>query len=300
MKILITGGTGLIGSAFINKYQSKYKFDVLTRQKTAVQCYFQDPTNISFIHDLTSLENLDDYDGVINLAGEPIADSRWTLAQKRLICQSRWNLTKQLSKLINDSSAPPAVFISGSAIGYYGRQGHTPITEEHDSPYPEFSHRICKVWEEKALLAKDKTRVCIARTGVVLAKDKGALAKMLPAYKFGLGGRLSNGNQYMSWIHIDDMVAALDFLLQNEQCDGVFNMTAPKALTNKEFSKTLANTLKRPNLAIMPAFVLRIMFGEMADLLIFGQNIVPQRLLEQQFKFKYPQLPAALKDILSN
>lgn len=298
MKIFITGGTGLIGSAFINEFQSDYQFDVLTRQADASTCLYNSANNVKFIHDIKALANLNDYDAVINLAGEPIVDKRWNIMQKRAICQSRWKLTNTLSKLINDSTSPPKTFISGSAIGYYGRQSAEPIDEEFAEFNPEFSHRICKVWEEKASLAQDKTRLCIIRTGIVLDKHKGALKKMLPAYKFGLGGRLSHGNQYMSWIHIEDMIQAMNFLLNNKNCHGHFNLTAPTPVTNKEFSKTLAQTLKRPNLATVPAFVLKLLLGEMSDLLLFGQNVVPTQLLAQQFKFKYPNLKPALEHLL--
>lgn len=299
MKILITGGTGLIGSAFINKFQHKYHFDVLTRQPVDLGCYFDNQDNISWLSEIKELTDLNKYDAVINLAGEPIVNKRWTLEQKRAICQSRWKLTSTLSKLINDSSSPPHTFISGSAIGYYGRQGSEEIDETFNDFYPEFSHKICKVWEEKASLAQHKTRLCIMRTGIVLDKHQGALKKMVPAYKFGLGGRLSHGNQYMSWIHIEDVVSAIDFLLTQKACKGHYNFTAPTPVTNKEFSKTLAATLRRPNIATMPAFVLRLLFGEMSDLLLFGQRVVPTNLLAQDFKFTYPELKMALTHLLS-
>ena len=295
MNILITGGTGLIGSAFINKFKHKYRFDVLSRQRSSALKILK---NQNIINHLSDIESLDKYDAVINLAGEPIVNKRWSKAQKIRICQSRWQLTNKLSKMFNDASSPPHTFISGSAIGFYGRQRDDEIIEEHQDVYPEFSHRLCKVWEDKAKLAQQKTRLCILRTGVVLDKNKGALAKMLPAYKFGLGGRLSTGNQYMAWIHIDDMVNAIEFLLTNKDCSGEFNVTAPKPVTNKEFSQTLATQLHRPNVATMPAFVLRMLFGEMADLLLYGQNVIPKKLLDNEFEFQYPTLDKALNNLL--
>ncbi len=298
MKILITGGTGLIGSAFINKFQHKYQFEVLTRQETPLSCFANPTKNINIINSLSHLKNLDDYDAVINLAGEPIVNKRWSQKQKHLICQSRWQLTEEISKLIIDSSQPPKTFISGSAIGFYGRQGDIEIDEEFTDVHPEFSHEICKLWEEKAGLANDKTRLCIIRTGVVLASHGGALSKMLPAYKWGLGGKLSHGQQYMSWIHIDDMLNGIDFLLNQTSCRGIFNFTAPSPVTNAEFSKTLAATLNRPNLATMPEFVLKLLFGEMSDLLLFGQKVIPKKLLAQHFHFNYPQLAGALDQLL--
>ncbi|KGK00127.1 TIGR01777 family oxidoreductase [Thalassotalea sp. ND16A] len=300
MKILMTGGTGLIGSTFINKFSSKYHFDVLSRQTGDLSSRFGNEAKVNVISSLNYLKHLDDYQAVINLAGEPIAEKRWSQKQKHSICHSRWNLTSQLSKLINDSTTPPNTFISGSAVGFYGRQGNETITEQWTDVYPEFSHTICKVWEEKAWLSQHKSRVCILRTGIVLDKNKGALKKMLPAFKFGLGGRFSTGTQFMSWIHIDDMVNAIEFLLNNQQCQGQFNLTAPKPVTNKEFCQILAKTLRRPNLATMPAFVLRILFGEMADLFLYGQKVVPEKLLSANFKFTHPNLQSALHHLLKS
>lgn len=298
MKILITGGTGLIGSHFIKTFQHQYQFDVLTRSPESLGYIFNDLTNINGIAKLYPLTNLNEYDAVINLAGEPIVNKRWNQTQKRIICQSRWKLTNKLSKLINDSENPPHTFISGSAIGFYGRQGDENISENHTDIYPEFSHRICKVWEDKAKLSKDKTRLCILRTGIVLDKNQGALAKMLPAYRYGLGGKLSLGKQYMSWIHINDMVGAIDFILNNKQCVGEFNLTAPNPVTNKVFSKSLAKTLNKPNIFTVPAVVLRFLMGESADIILYGQRVVPKQLIEHKFNFQFPELNNALKHLL--
>ncbi|MDN3651267.1 TIGR01777 family oxidoreductase [Thalassotalea ponticola] len=297
-RILITGGTGLIGSRFINTYQDKYCFDVLTRQRLPSDRLFANTNNISLVHQLDDIDDLSVFDAVINLAGEPIANKRWSDKQKCLICQSRWDLTHQLSQRINDCQAPPSVFISGSAIGYYGRQGTSPIDESFEDCYNEFTHKVCNTWEQKALLSAEQTRVCILRTGIVLATNDGALKKMLLPYKLGLGGRFSTGKQYMSWIHIDDMVRAIDFLLTHQQCQGAFNLTAPTPVNNAEFSATLAQTLKRPNIAVMPGFALRTMFGEMADLFLFGQNVIPKKLEQVGFDFRYPTLKPALMSLL--
>ncbi|WNC74098.1 TIGR01777 family oxidoreductase [Thalassotalea psychrophila] len=299
MKILITGGTGLIGSAFITKYQHKYKFVVLTRDPNKAKRLLPSSQSINFIDNLSDKTELDEFDTVINLAGEPIVDKRWTLKQKRSICQSRWKLTNKLSQLINESNKPPKVFISGSAVGYYGRQGDTEINEHYKDINEEFSHKICKVWEDKALLASDKTRVCILRTGIVLANSGGALQKMLPAFKFCLGGRISSGHQYMSWIHITDMVDAIEFLLNNENCQGPFNLTAPKPVTNQEFTKALAKSLHRPSFMTVPAIALKLLLGEMSDLLLYGQKVLPEHLLAEQFKFNYPNINIALAELHS-
>lgn len=300
MKVLMTGGSGLIGSAFISKYHHKYNFVVLSRDPIKAKKQLPTSNNIILIDNLNNITDLNEFDAVINLAGEPIADKRWTLKQKRSICQSRWKLTNQLSHLINASTKPPGVFISGSAVGYYGRQGDTEINEGYLDINEEFTHKICKVWEDKALIAHDKTRICLLRTGIVLANSGGALKKMLPVFKIGLGGKISSGHQYMSWIHIEDMISAIEFLLSNQNCQGPFNLTAPKPVTNTEFTQALAKSLHRPSFATVPAFILKLLLGEMSDLILYGQKVLPEHLLEQKFKFKYPNINVALAEINNN
>ncbi|WP_100658434.1 TIGR01777 family oxidoreductase [Alteromonas flava] len=296
MNILVTGGTGLIGRYFIEQYAASYRFTVLTRNRTrAAQTL---PEGCEFITDLDGLQHLDAFDAVINLAGEPIVDKRWSEQQKSVIRESRLGITQQLSKLINNSRLPPEVFISGSAIGYYGRQGDTPINEDFDAPYDEFSHQLCREWEALAQQAQSaKTRVCIMRTGIVLAEDGGALDKMLFPFKCGLGGPIASGNQYMSWIHIRDMVNAIHHLLKRPRSAGIYNLTAPHPETNKMFAKKLASALHRPCIFPMPEFVLRAMMGEAADLLVYGQNVVPQALLREDFHFLFPYLEDALTEL---
>ncbi|MBV2127681.1 TIGR01777 family oxidoreductase [Arsukibacterium indicum] len=294
MRIFITGGTGLIGSALVKYWRDQHQLTVLTRQPASSM---QQSAGLSYINNLKDAD-FNQFDAVINLAGEPIADKRWTDKQKQRICNSRWQLTEQLSEHIQAASSPPACLISGSAVGYYGRQGPEFVSEEHSAFYPEFSHDICARWENLAQrAASEKTRVCILRTGIVLSDQGGALKKMLPAFRFGLGGPLGNGQQYMSWIHIADMVKMIDFLLHSPTLHGPFNAVAPKPVTNKQFSQALAERLKRPARLTMPAFMLRLLFGEMADILLYGQRVVPQQALEAGFKFQYPKLPAALADL---
>jgi uncharacterized protein (TIGR01777 family) len=288
MRILLTGGTGLIGSALLKHWQNEHQLTVLTRTvrpgSSAVQ-YITDLAKVDF----------NQLDAVINLAGEPIADKRWTDAQKDRICQSRWQLTEQLVQHITAASTPPAVLISGSAIGFYGRQGEQEISEEYQAFFPEFSHDICARWENLAWQANSpQTRVCLIRTGVVLAANGGALKKMLPPFKLGLGGKIGSGDQYMSWIHLDDMVVLIDFLLHNDQISGAVNATAPKPVTNAIFSTELAKRLKRPALLPMPAPVLKLLFGEMSDILLYGQRVIPKKLLDAGVQFRYPNLQQAL------
>jgi uncharacterized protein (TIGR01777 family) len=254
---------------------------------------------IHFLSSLTHLINLDDYDVVINLAGEPIANKKWTDKQKHKIEHSRWSITEDIVTLINAGKNPPKLLISGSAIGLYGRQEDNIIDENFSSPHDEFSHRLCERWEFLAKKAQsDKTRVCILRTGVVITKRGGALQKMLLPFKLGLGGPMGDGSQYMSWIHLEDMLQGIAHLIANEDCQGVYNFTAPNPVTNTEFSRELAASLSRPCMFKVPEFVLRLMMGEMADLVLYGQRVVPTRLEESGYKFVYPRISQAL-DCLS-
>ncbi len=288
-QVLITGGTGLIGRHLVEKLSDNYKVTVVSRDPTRATRLLGDQAQAV---KLDSLVDLDDYHAIINLAGEPIADKRWTDNQKQRICSSRWDITKKLVELINASVHKPKVFISGSAIGVYGRQGDTPINEDFKEFHEEFSREVCAKWEEIAL--KAETRVCLLRTGVVLDEDGGALAKMLMPFRLGLGGPISDGKQYMSWIHIEDMIRGITFLLENEQCTGPYNLTSPNPNTNAFFSIKLASRLERPCMFRVPSFVIKTLMGESSDLVLFGQKVIPQRLMSSGFNFTYPTLEEAL------
>lgn len=293
MRILLTGATGLVGQALIKRWQHQHQLFALSRNSVKAGQLLGPAVQV-----VAELEDLDfnKLDAVVNLAGEPIAAKRWSESQKQQICQSRWYLTEQLVALIQQANTPPHTLLNASAVGFYGRQGSEAIDESYQSYYPEFSHDVCARWENLANRAKStKTRVCITRIGIVLAEQGGALQKMLPAFKLGLGGTIGSGEQYMSWIQLDDLVAAFDFLLNKPELSGVFNATAPMAASNRQFTRLLSERLQRPALLPMPAFVLRLLFGEMADLLLFGQNIYPQRLLDAGFHFQYSQLRTALQ-----
>jgi uncharacterized protein (TIGR01777 family) len=295
MNILITGGSGLIGRALIQHLNAE-RIIVLTRnpEKTANIL----PGNIEFISALDEID-FNELDVVINLAGEAIVDKRWSSAQKNTICQSRWQITQNLVEKIQAATNPPHSLISGSAIGFYGRQGALAIDESYQEIHDEFSQKVCQKWEAIAQIAEsDKTRVCIIRTGIVLAENGGALQKMLLPFKFGLGGPIASGEQFMSWIHIDDMVAVLLAAVYQTSLTGIINATAPMPVSNQEFSETLSAVLKRPCLFRVPAFVLRTLMGESADLVLYGQNVLPSKLLNNNFKFQYPSLEVALKQLL--
>lgn len=293
MRLLITGGTGLIGCHLIPLLAEYYEITALTRNVAMADYVISH--RIKLISSLSAFDNLDDFDVVINLAGEPLVGERWNDAQKEKIKHSRWDLTAQLVSLTKAGENPPAVFISGSAIGYYGRQGEQEIDEDFAEPVDEFSHQLCEKWEHMALqVASASTRVCILRTGIVLSKHGGALEKMVPPFKWAIGGPIATGKQYMSWIHMHDMINGIMHLLQQDNCSGIYNFTAPNPVTNEEFSQTLAKVLNRPCLVRTPAFALKLLLGEMSDLLIFGQRVVPKRLLESGFEFKHPELEESL------
>lgn len=295
MKILLTGGTGFIGKALINSLlQSEHQITVLSRnpQQVAELC----GKSVSALGRLDELSAEDHFDGVINLAGAPIFDQRWTDDRKQIIWDSRVKLTEQLIEAINKMKVKPQVLISGSAIGYYGNQGDTELTEQ-SMIRDDFSHRLCEAWETEAKRAEALgVRVCIIRTGLVVAPGGGIVGRMLLLFKLGLGGRIGDGKQWMSWIHRDDWINIALAMIDNQSMQGVYNATAPAPRTNAEFTRVLATCLKRPALIPVPAFLLRLLLGEMAELVLGSQRVIPKRLLDQAFPFKYTELDAALLD----
>ncbi|WP_272672829.1 TIGR01777 family oxidoreductase [Providencia sp. PROV037] len=297
MKILITGGTGLIGTPLIQKLISlEHQVTVLSRSPQKV--YSQFCKAVECWTSLNGKTHLNDFDAVINLAGEPIADKRWTEEQKKLLCDSRWKLTQQLSELITASETPPRVFLSGSAVGYYGNQGQSVVTED-EQPHDEFTHQLTQHWEALAANAQsEKTSVCLLRTGLVLSANGGLLAKILPIFKMGAGGPIGDGKQYMPWIHINDMVRAICFLLDNPTLSGPFNMTSPYPVHNDLFSATLGEVINRPSFVRTPAFVIKAIMGESAALVLGGQQAIPKRLEEAGFQFEHIELKEALTDLL--
>lgn len=296
MHILMTGGTGFIGQAFINTFIADYDFTVLTRDISNAKNIFSHipADNIKFISQLYELPSAIHIDAVINLAGAPIMDKMWSANYKHILESSRWDITQELVDLITTKTMTPDVFISGSAVGVYGRQGDLIIDEKHLEHYPEFSSKLCEHWEEIARTTCPFTRTLILRTGIVLDKNKGALKKMVYPFKLGLGGPIGKGNQYMSWIHITDMVAGIDFLLRNKSLHGAFNLTAPNPVTNQEFSTHLAACFNKKARFTTPSLLLRLILGERSDLIIYGQRVLPTRLLDAGFTFHSDTLEQAL------
>jgi len=299
MNYLVTGGTGMIGNALIHMLNHQDNIiSILTRTKHTVQ--ESHIKNINFINEITQTD-INNADVVINLAGEPIASKRWSKKQKNTICQSRWQITEHISNLIKQSKNPPSLFISGSAIGIYGRQNDKKIDESFIDYHDEFTQYLCSTWESLALSAQSEvTRVVTLRTGIVLGQDGGALKEMLLPFKLGLGGKMGTGKQMMSWIHIDDMVAGIMHIQDNKQLIGPVNMTANNAVTNEEFSQTFARSLHRPCIFSTPSLMVRCLFGEMSDVLLFGQNVKPSKLLASGFVFKHPHLSPALNSLFNS
>lgn len=294
MQILITGGTGFLGCALTKLLVTQgHQVSVLSRQpeKVAKIC---GPT----VHALASLQQLtpdSQYQAMINLAGAPIFAARWSDKRKHIIRSSRIDLTHQLVAKISQMTTKPEVLISGSAIGYYGDQGDTPLTET-STPHPDFSQQLCRDWELAAQAAEQYgVRVCLIRTGLVLAPDGGILQRMLLPFRLGLGGRLGNGQQWMSWIHRQDWLSIVSAMLDNSTMQGPYNATAPNPVSNQAFTSALAQSLHRPALLPTPAWLLKMALGEMAELVLGSQRVLPERLLAQGFNFEFKQLEDALK-----
>jgi len=295
MKILVTGGTGFIGRALIKKLiADQHQVTVLTRSASKAFTLFKDTCLINeYLFDIPACQAPE---AVVNLAGAPIADRRWSAKRKQLLRSSRIDFTRELVDWLTFHSPRLKVMISGSAIGYYGSQPPELVLSESSPVQDGFTHRLCLDWENEAKrMEMIGTRVCCLRTGIVLGKNGGALAKMLPAFRLGLGGPIASGQQMMSWVQLEDMVRAILFMLDNEQAQGPFNVTAPIAVSNRVFSESLAHALHRPACLVVPEFVINLMLGEGAELLVKGQNVIPTKLVEMGFSFQYPSLEMALK-----
>ncbi len=297
MHILITGGTGLIGRHLCKALLAEgHELTVLSRNPDSV------PSKCGA--SVLAMAGLDEwradqtFDAIINLAGEPIVDARWTAQRKQVLSDSRVSLTDKLVQRIAAARHKPRVLLSGSAVGFYGNRGDT-VLDESAAAGEDFAARLCKAWEEAALNAeKTGVRVCLLRTGLVLSRRGGLLGRMLLPFKLGLGSRLGDGKQWMSWVHIDDYVGMLLSLLRDAQASGPYNMTAPQPSTNKEFTAALAKVLHRPAPFFMPAMLLKSVMGERACLLLEGQKVLPMKMMAEGYRFSFTNLADALHDLL--
>ena len=297
MKILISGSNGLVGSALMNslKGDGHDVFALVRRAPHAdaeVEWY---PERGSL-----ALARLEGMDAVVHLAGESIAEGRWTDERKRSIRESRVKGTTVLSEALANLKHPPQTLLCASAIGYYGDRGDEILTEE-SVPGNDFLANVCIEWERATRTAAEKgIRVVNLRFGIILSAEGGALAKMLPPFRMGAGGRIGSGKQWMSWIALDDVVGVIKFALASDALRGPVNVVAPNPVTNAEFTKTLGKVLSRPTLFPIPAFGLRLAFGEMADaLLLSSQRVEPVKLKQTGYHFRYSELETALRRVLS-
>lgn len=294
--IVIAGGTGLLGTALLDALRvDGHRVIVLTRHPTREHEVRWSPGG----GDSSWSSTLNGADAVINLAGTSIASGRWTAARKASIHESRKQATTALVRAIADSSHPPAVFISSSAVGYYGARGDEPATEA-TPPGSDFLAEVCRDWEAIANQAASQSRVVLVRSGVVFAREGGALPQLVLPFKLFAGGPVGTGKQFVSWIHLHDWVAMVKWALATTTLAGPINATAPMPVTNEELSHAIGRVLGRPSFLRAPSFALRLILGEMADALVLGgQRVIPEVALRHGFVFRYPTVESALKQIYS-
>ncbi len=300
MKVIVTGGTGFIGRALVASLLSKgAEVAVLTRGDTRRVPAGAEGVVWGGEADAGWRKVFEGADAVVHLAGESIAARRWSPEQKKRIRDSRVLVTRTLVDAMAHCRQKPRVLVSSSAVGYYGPRGDEAV-DEADEPGGDFLSEVCVAWEQEAARAAELgVRVVFLRNGLVLEKDGGALPRMLLPFRFFVGGPVGTGRQWMSWIHREDVVRLIHFLIEQETVEGPVNAVAPNPVTNREFSRIVGRVMGRPALFPVPAFALRLVFGEMAEaLLLTGQRVVPTRAREAGFRFKYPELEPALKAVL--
>lgn len=302
MKIAITGATGFVGrrlaEALVARGDSVVAF---TRDPARARPTFSpgvdtvawDPTDVPGL-----AVALAGCDAVVHLAGEPVLGRRWTSAQKQRIRESRVAGTRALVDALESDAARPSVLVSASAVGYYGDRGAETLDESATSG-DDFLAGVCREWEERARRAfRLGIRTVIVRIGIVLGEGGGALETMLPPFKLGIGGPIGHGRQYMSWIHVDDLVAMLRFAIDTPALEGVVNATAPEPVTNRVFSKVLGRVLHRPAVLPVPPLALKLALGGVSEVLVGGQRVLPKRALAAGFRFAHPDLRAALSGLV--
>jgi len=301
MRVVIAGGSGFLGRALIGRLtRDGHQVVILSRgdgaliAKAGVRVVSWTPNGESG----PWAAEIDDADAVVNLAGAGIADRRWTKARKQLLHDSRIQSTQSLAAAVRAAQVRPRVFVQAGGVGIYGAHEHDRTFDESSAFGSDFLATLCITWEEAASpLAALGCRVVVMRNGVVLSRRGGALARMLPAFRMFVGGRIASGSQFMSWIHLDDWIGMTMWAVENQAVSGPINATAPNPVTNAEFSRALGRALHRPSWAPVPGFVLRLIFGELAtDCLILGQRVLPRRTLELGYRFRFDRIDDALAD----
>ncbi|HEV8429765.1 MAG TPA: TIGR01777 family oxidoreductase [Pyrinomonadaceae bacterium] len=297
MKILVSGSHGLVGKALINSLTTDGQEVVRMVRRT--RSFGAPEVEWHPNQGQIDAEHLEGFDVVVHLAGESIASGRWTESKKRAIRESRVRGTSLLSETLVRLSRPPSVFLCASAIGYYGNRGDELLTEE-SAPGNDFLASVCVEWENAAKPAAEKgIRTILTRFGIILDANGGALGQMLTPFRIGIGGRVGDGKQWMSWIALEDVVNGLKFLIADKFVQGAVNLVAPNPVTNAEFTKTLGRVLSRPTFFAVPAFAARLAFGELADaLLLSSLKVEPSVLEEKGFLFSWPTLEPALRHVL--
>ncbi len=301
MKILITGGTGFIGRALCPALiAAGHALTIFSRYPGRVnETYGNKVVALSAMKTLTASH---EFDAIINLSGAPIFGELWSEERKKTLLQTRIDTTQDLVHFIAKAEIKPKVFLSGSGVGFYGDQGDTILDESSSARGDNFSQQICAQWEQEAEKAKEHgVRICQLRTGLVLGKGGGFLQPWILPFKFGVGGRMSSGRQWMPWIHLDDYVTICQMLLENTELEGKFNLAAPNPVINREFVRILARILRRPAFLPLPAWTFKMLLGDMSEILLNSQRVIPKRLLaDADFKFKYTDLESAMRDILQH
>jgi len=301
-RIALTGATGLIGPQLLDALRANgAEVTVLTRdpQRARERLGDVDAVRWDLMSEPAPSEGLAGRDAVMHLAGEPVAQ-RWSSKARRAIHDSRVVGTRNLIEALRTTDPRPGLLLSSSAIGYYGPHGEEPLDEDAP-PGRDFLAQVCVDWEAEAARAGELgMRVAQVRTGVVLDRSGGALAKMLPPFRLGVGGPVAGGRQYISWIHTDDLVGMMMSTLQDERWSGPINATAPEPVSNREFSRVLGRVLKRPSLLPVPGPALSLLYGEMAEIVTTGARVVPARALVLGYEFRHPQLEAALRSALGS
>jgi len=298
MKITMTGGTGLIGNELTQQLtRDGHQITSLVRQlkspSTEATTFARWDIERGEIEDASRLEG---HDAVIHLAGESVAEGRWTAERKRRIRDSRVNGTRLLVEALARLKAPLRIFLSASATGFYGSDRRDETLTEESAPGADFLAGVCREWEAEAMRAEGfGARVVLLRTGIVLSAKGGALAKLLPAFKMGVGGKLGDGHQFMSWISMADELGAIRFALENQAVRGPINLTAPQPVTNAEFTETIGRALSRPTFLRVPPFALRLAFGELATTIFGSLRVLPKRLEAAGYRFEVPELEGALR-----
>lgn len=299
MRIAIAGGNGFIGKAMCNSFlEQQHEVYILSRQPEKI-ARIPGVTYIRWMHEGDQPEEqLEGIDAIINLAGQSLSSGRWTAKRKQTLLESRRSTTQEIVRIIHAMKRPPSVLINASAIGYYGISRDRQFTEQDSVEPSDFLSHIVNEWEQEAV--KSGIRTVLMRLGVVLGASEGAFPKMILPYKLFVGGRLGSGQQPLSWIHVDDVVGATLFCIDNSAMHGAVNFTAPQPVTMQQFGQTLAEQLHRPHYFPVPSTLMKLMLGEMSMLLLEGQRVIPEKLLHERYSFQYAELSQAIQSLVRN